>query len=434
MKRFRLLIPVVILMMVGAVLYHGRQGSLPKEDFYSGVVEVTQYHLAFERAGTIARYLADEGEPIQVGQKLVGLDVLELKARQQGTRAAIKQARAQLEKLKAGSRVQEIESTRSRLRKAEAELSRLRNGATAEELRQVKSQMEAQRQAYAKTEHGYRKEEVESARAQLDSAQSQMRTAESDLKRYRALHQEGAAPTQLLEQQANKFEIARSGYRTAQENYQLLSSGFRFEDRKAAQENFQAAQARYQEMARGTRPELIAAAEAEVSYWAQQTSLSKEGSRKEDIEVARAMVEQKAAELQALEVQLKKSELFSPASGVVTARPFEPGEMVAPGAPVLTVAETTSPWVAIFIPEPELTSIHLGDTCQVTVDSQKAQKRTGRVVWIAEKAEFTPRYIQTERQRVDLVFRVKVAVENSDGSLKAGMPADVQFSGPGKKQ
>jgi HlyD family secretion protein len=206
-----------------------------------------------------------------------------------------------------------------------------------------------------------------------------------------------------------------------------LESGYQPEDRAIAYQGYRAAQAGFEDLAQGTRPELIAAAQAEVHYWESQLSLTKEGPRIEDIEAGKAALAQTQAEIQALKVQLSKSQLITPVAGVVTARPFESGETVAAGPAVFTVTELEKPWVAVFVPETEIGQVKLGDLCTVTVDSLPNEPLEGRVTWVSAHAEFTPRFIQTERQRVDLVFRVKVEVDNPGLKLKPGMPADVKI-------
>jgi HlyD family secretion protein len=151
-----------------------------------------------------------------------------------------------------------------------------------------------------------------------------------------------------------------------------------------------------------------------------------EGTRPEEVRAAARQVEQARAQLRTAEVSLAKTKLYAPADGVVTARNLEAGEAVAPGVPVVSLVDLDHPWVYIYIPEPELAQVKLGAKAQVTADSLK-QALPGEVVRVYEKAEFTPRFIQTERERVNLVFRAKVGVQNPEHVLRPGMPADVQL-------
>jgi len=414
------------LLVVAIILYTGKARSVPVPSFYSGVVEATEHKLGFERAGLIEVLDVEEGDQVEAGQLLAQLDSQELQAKLDAAEAVRASARLELQKLQAGSRPQEIETQRARLSKAKADLERLQNGPTAQQLAQASARMEQQRESYQKVKKGFRAEDVAAARAQQKTASFELKTAETDAQRFEALHRAGAVPAQRLDQALSRLESARGNFKTANENLRKLESGYQPEDRKAAYQGYQVAKASYEDLLAGTRPELIAAAQSEVDYWSQQLSLAQEGPRREDIKSAAARVKKAEAEVQALRVLLSKSKLYSPVAGVVTARPFESGEMVAAGPAVFTVAELEKPWVAVFVPETEIGTVQLGTPCRVTVDSLPGESIDGQVSWISENAEFTPRFIQTERQRVDLVFRVKVRVDNPELKLKPGMPADVR--------
>ena len=122
-------------------------------------------------------------------------------------------------------------------------------------------------------------------------------------------------------------------------------------------------------------------------------------------------------------------DLRSPVDGTVSARSFESGETVAAGTAAVQVTATSDIWVNIFLPETELGRVRLGASCEITADSV-SEVLQGEVTYISPTAEFTPRFVQTERERVLLVYRAEVRVENPDGTLKPGMPADVQVLTP----
>jgi HlyD family secretion protein len=105
----------------------------------------------------------------------------------------------------------------------------------------------------------------------------------------------------------------------------------------------------------------------------------------------------------------------------------EPGEFVAPGTAVLTVADTSKMWLRAFLNATDLGKIHLGQAVEVSTDSFPERIYRGTLAFIASQAEFTPKTVQTNKERVKLVFRVKIDLENSHGELKPGMPADAVF-------
>jgi len=98
--------------------------------------------------------------------------------------------------------------------------------------------------------------------------------------------------------------------------------------------------------------------------------------------------------------------------------------MVQPGTPIVTLGDLTRPWVNVYVGERDLGRVHLGMKAQVTIDAFPDQPFPGTVTFVADRAEFTPKNIQTPDERVKLVYRVKVEVETRDDALKPGMPAD----------
>jgi HlyD family secretion protein len=169
---------------------------------------------------------------------------------------------------------------------------------------------------------------------------------------------------------------------------------------------------------------LLAAAQAQHDQAVQQLDQLREGFRIEEIESARADLQRANADLDLAELDLARCQLFAPAAGRVLSKSREPGEMVEPGTPIVTLGDLSRPWVNVYVGERDLGKVRLGMAAQVTVDSFPDQPFPGKVTFIAERAEFTPKNIQTPDERVKLVYRVKVEVETRDEALKPGMPAD----------
>jgi HlyD family secretion protein len=147
-------------------------------------------------------------------------------------------------------------------------------------------------------------------------------------------------------------------------------------------------------------------------------------SRPEEIRAAEARLAQAQASVDLLRKTISDCTITSPVNGVVTRRPIEAGELISPGATVLTVSELDSVHVMIYVTEKELGRVGLGREAEVTIDSAPGRTFKGRVTYISPEAEFTPKNVQTREDRVKLVFGVKVEVPNPDGLLKPGMPAD----------
>jgi membrane fusion protein YbhG len=175
------------------------------------------------------------------------------------------------------------------------------------------------------------------------------------------------------------------------------------------------AQAQYDLAAAGPRSEQMAAAQAQVDAARAQQ------------EAARAQVAAAEAAVTVLDLQIARLTLTAPVDGVVFARTIEPGEVASPGATLLVVGQLESLNITVFVPEDRYGNVQLGQTATVAVDSFPGQAFNGTVTHIAEQAEFTPRNVQTGQGRKTTVFAVKLAIANSEGKLKPGMPADVTF-------
>jgi len=160
----------------------------------------------------------------------------------------------------------------------------------------------------------------------------------------------------------------------------------------------------------------------------QQQSLVEEGPRKEDIKAAELRVKQLAALLANTEERLGDTKLYAPISGVVFRKNVELGEIVQNGAAVFTVGDLDHPWVKVYVKEDKLGLVKLGQKAKIAVDTFKDRSYDGTVTFISSQAEFTPKNVQTEEERVKLVFGVKVTVENKNQELKPGMPADVRIT------
>ena len=133
------------------------------------------------------------------------------------------------------------------------------------------------------------------------------------------------------------------------------------------------------------------------------------------------------AQQQVVQAQMSRLELRAPLGGVVQKRIAHKGEYVGPGAPILTVADPTDLKLTLYVLEADLGQVNVGQTVSLRADSFPDRVFSGRVRTIATRAEFTPRNIQTQKDRQNLVFGVTVRVPNVDGALKAGLPIDATF-------
>jgi len=164
---------------------------------------------------------------------------------------------------------------------------------------------------------------------------------------------------------------------------------------------------------------------AGVEQALQNLALLREGPRREDIDQAAATLRARQATVETTRRQLEYTRLQSPVAGMVSVRLVEAGEIVSPGKTVLRIAELSRPWVRAYLNEKDLTRVRLGQAAQIRIDGLPGKVFEGRLSFISPTAEFTPKTVETHALRVDMVYRVKVQVDNPDGVLKLGQPADV---------
>jgi len=257
--------------------------------------------------------------------------------------------------------------------KAGQTVARLDDSEQIQEVALRRAELGAAQALLAELEAGSRPQEIAAAEAVLRSAQAERERAELDFIRQEELLRRNAIP-------AREFESARAQLRVA---------------------------------------------EARVAEARERSRLIQAGPRPETILQARARTEQAAASLALAQTRLDQARLVSTVDGVVLSHHAEAGEFVAAGTPVVTVADTVHMWVRAYLNETDLGRLRLGQRVTVRTDAAANRTHEGTVAFISPEAEFTPKSVQTTKERVRLVYRVKVDVLNRSGELKTGMPADV---------
>ncbi|RNC67228.1 MAG: HlyD family efflux transporter periplasmic adaptor subunit [Desulfuromonadales bacterium] len=159
----------------------------------------------------------------------------------------------------------------------------------------------------------------------------------------------------------------------------------------------------------------------------EQQKLMHRGPRREQIDAARARHRQAQESLALARTRLGYTTVASPIAGIVLAKHAEPGEQVAAGTPVVTVGDIRDTWVRAYIAETDLGRVKVGQKARIKSDTWPDKRYEGTVTFIAQEAEFTPRNVQTEKERVKLVYRIKITVPNPTMELKPGMPVDAEL-------
>jgi HlyD family secretion protein len=167
--------------------------------------------------------------------------------------------------------------------------------------------------------------------------------------------------------------------------------------------------------------------EAVYQAAAERLSEAREGSRQEEIAITRATLHQASETLALSRVNLDYTVLRAPSAGVITVRQAELGEVVSPGTPVVALADLDHIWLRAYLAETDLGRIHWGQEVTVTTDTYPGRQYKGRISFISSTAEFTPKTVQTYKERVTLVYRLKIDIDNPSHELKPGMPADARI-------
>jgi multidrug resistance efflux pump len=302
----RLWVIVLLIVAAGGALWYFRSRNGDDELVFSGTVEARDVEVGSLVGGRVVAVDVREGDPVKAGQTLVRFetDLGQLQIREQ--RAVVDEARANLARLRAGPR----------------------------------------------------REEVVRARVQAENA-------ERERKRLKALLDQGLIPRQ-------QYDDAATAAKTALETYRELERG----------------------------------------------------TRLEDVQAAEAALDQAEQRLAFLIRQSQETVVKAPADGIVETLDLRPGDLVGPNLPVARILEPGQTWVRVWVPEPMLGRVRVGQEAEITVDTFPGRKFAGRVVEIRQQGEYTPRNIQTLKQRMDLVFGVKVAIDPTP-ELKPGMSAQV---------
>ncbi len=361
-------------------------GSSNSSIHLAGNIEMTEVKVSFKISGRLAERLVDEGDVVEKGAVVARLDQEQLLHQRDQARAALKAAESQLAQLETA-----IDYQRATL---------------AAQLEERRAAVEAARAQLAELEAGSRPQEIERARARLEEARTEFERARSDFERIETLQRTGDVSQAYYDQVRARFEAARAQMRQAVEALAVIEEGPR------------------KETIAGARARLEQAKAALTTTEALRLELRR---REQELEMRRAEVERARAQLALIESQLEDTVARSPVNGIVLAKAAEPGEVIAAGTTVVTIADVARPWLRGYITERELGRVRLGSKARVRTDSFPGKVYEGRVSFIASEAEFTPKQIQTPEERVKLVYRVKIEVENPNQELKLNMPADAEI-------
>ena len=435
---------VVVLAAAGWWLYQRAIKLTGLQIAASGTVEAVEVQIASEISGKVVEIMVDEGDAFQAGDPLFRLDDEMLKSQRAQSVAALQAAKDNLTAAQVS-----VDTAQVTLKVAETNAEAGNASAEAELL----PAQQALQNLYDNAEVVKTAAEQTLATATRAAREAQYQydnfTVPSD--------QAGMTTSKALEVMKARLDVARKNF----EPYKYEDSGNDTrEDLKDALDEAQSAydaavrrleletalnqaNARQQKalldleaLQNGPKTEDVAAMEArinaiqaapkqaEAGIEQAQTGIAQADAK---LEQARSAVTQAEAALAMIDVQLKKLVVLAPSSGVVLARGIEPGEVVAAGASVMTIGLLENLNITVYVPEDRYGAIKLGQKANVNVDSFPRRVFTGTITNISDKAEYTPRNVQTVEGRKSTVYAVRLSIANPDLALKIGMPADVTF-------
>lgn len=388
MKRtiIRTILLLAVLGGAGWYWWSGRSRTDVNRVLVSGNIELTEVDISFKVPGKLIELTVDEGAVVKKGQVIARIDREQVERQRTRDQASVASSQSQYEQMETSVRWQrETLESDVALRKAEVRAAQAR-------LDQLLA--------------GSRPQEIQQSRASVADATAQRDQAKADWDRAQELFKNDDISKAQYDQYRTRLDSAAAVLRQAQERLALVEEGPRKEDIEAARAEVQRAQAALQ-VSEANRLEVT--------------------RREQDVIGRRADVQRAQAQVAMTQTQIDDTVVTSPIDGVVLVKAAEVGEVLGAGTTVVTIGDTDHPWLRAYISETDLGRVKLGQPVQLTSDSFPNKTYPGRVSFISSEAEFTPKQIQTREERVKLVYRIKIDVDNPRHELKSNMPVDAEI-------
>lgn len=373
MRGLFIIVPLVVVGL--GALYWSQQRSTAY--FISGLIEADDIRLGSRVGGRVQAVDAVEGQATESGQVLIQLEPYDLRERLAQAKAVLAARESRLVLLESGYRPEELDEARARRERFRSALDRVVAGP--------------------------RPLEISVLEGRLAMAQAQLSDAQREFDRVRPLFEKGDAAQDELDRAKYARDLRQAAHNVARDELALAREGSRAED--------------------------IAEARATLAEETAALALLESGYRTEEIAAARAEVAAARAEVGAIAQQIAELTIRAPRAAVVDAIDLQPGDLVAANAPMITLVDPDSLYVRAYVPENRL-DVRLGQTVWLRVDAFPGRRFCGTISFVARQGEFMPANVQTPEERVKQVFRIKIAIQEGRGLLRAGMAADVLFDAP----
>jgi HlyD family secretion protein len=389
MKKRRAVLFLVVLAAAGAGTWYWYSGSMNRSTnriLASGNLELTQVDLSFKTAGRMTELAVREGDFVKKGDLIAKLDAAQLDQQLLRDQAAVASAQSSLLQLQTSIEYQgatidsDISTRRAELAQAQAKLDELMAGSRPQEIQQAQSAVTDAK--------------VWNDQARLDWERAQTLFAREDIAKAQ------------FDQARAKLDSTAAQLRQAQDHLGLVQEGPRKEEIAGARAQVSRAQAAVQ-TAEANRIELR--------------------RKQQELAARRAEIERTRAQAGMTQTQIGDTTIVAPIEGVVLVKSAEAGEVVAAGTTIVSLGDLAHPWLRAYINETDLGRVKLGGKVRLSTDSFPGKTYDGHISFISSEAEFTPKQIQTKEERVKLVYRIKIDVENPHQELKNNMPVDAEI-------
>ncbi len=386
-RRILVLFLVAIAGTAGWLYWTGRFGrNHENRVLVSGNIELTEVDISFKVPGKLVELNVDEGSFVKKGTVIARIDRQQVEQQRSKDQASLAASQAQFDQIETSVRWQretlesDIALRRAEVRAAQARLDQLLAGS--------------------------RPQEIQQAQAAVADATAQHDQAKNDWDRAQELFKNDDISRAQFDQYHTRFNSTAAVLRQAQERLGMVKEGPRKEDIEAARAEVQ---------------------RAEAALEASQANRLEVKRREQDVQAHRADIDRARAQVAITETQIGDTVVTSPIDGVVLVKAAEIGEVLAAGTTVVTIGDIEHPWLRAYISETDLGRVKLGQPVLLTSDSFPGKNYPGRVSFISSEAEFTPKQIQTHEERVKLVYRIKIDVDNPRHELKSNMPVDAEI-------
>lgn len=387
MSKKKILAIILIVIVVGSLSFYAYKQWGPKDDspyiLVSGNIEATEVKVSFKIPGRIFKRLVDEGDIIKEGDLIAKLEDKELIDQKNKAEATLEALQSKVPALLTTIEKEEKTST--------------------DEINQAEANLKAAQARLSLLLSGSRPQEIEQGKAGVEETISELEKFQKYMERANELYRRGYVAAKDWDAAKANYEAALARNKKANELYALVKEGPRREEIEEAKAKVESTKAAFS---------LAHSRRLQVKVYRQE------------LQILKSQIKEAQAALEVAKRQLEYSEVFSPVSGVVLVKSAEQGEYVSPGATIVTIADLYHVWLKAYVDETDLGRVKLGQKVWVRTDTFPNKTYEGKISFISSEAEFTPKQVQTQKERVKLVYRIKVDVENRNRELKPGMPAD----------